>query len=79
MCFFPLENSGLQNHPELSCCDFNPSVSTGQRDAEDEGLQRGADANADHGAVHGGPTAGAVEAAGDRHDRQIPAAVGRAR
>lgn len=56
-----------------------PSASAGERDAEDEGLERRPHVNADHGAVHGRPEAGAVEAAGDGHDGQVPAAVGRTR
>lgn len=45
-----------------------PFPCAGEGDAEDEGLQRLSYANADHGAVHGRPQAGHVEAAGDHHD-----------
>jgi len=43
-------------------------VSAGERDAEDEGLQRRSHVIADHRAVHGRPQTGAVEATGDHHD-----------
>lgn len=43
-------------------------VSAGERDAEDEGLQRSSHVNADHRAVHGRPQTGAVEATGNHHD-----------
>lgn len=56
-----------------------PLCPPGERDAEDEGLQRRSHVDADHRAVHGRPPTGAVEATGDHHDWQVQAAVGRAR
>ena len=53
-------------------------VCAGEGDAEDEGFQRSSHVNTDHRAVHGRPQTGAVEAAGDDHDGQVQAAVGRA-
>lgn len=51
----------------------------GAGDAEDAGLEWRSHANANHRAVHGWPAAGSVAAAGNHHDGQIPAAVGRVR
>lgn len=51
-------------------------VSSGERDAEDEGLQRRPHVNADHRTVHGRSQTGAVEATGNHHDWQVQTAVG---
>ena len=50
----------------------------GEGDAEDARLKWSEDVNTDHRAVHGRPTAGAVETAGHHHDRQVQTALGRA-
>lgn len=50
--------------------------SPGAGDAAHEGLQRGQDADADHRAVHGRSPALPLAAAGDGHNREMPAAVG---
>lgn len=48
----------------------------GPGDAAHEGLQRGQDADVDNRAVHGGSSALPLEAAGDGHNREVPAALG---
>lgn len=55
-----------------------PHPGTGAGDAADAGLQRGAHADPHDRAVPAGPAPGPVAAAGRGHDRQMPAAVGRA-
>lgn len=45
-----------------------PRISAGERDAEDEGLQRSSYVGTDHRAVHGRPQTRLVEATGNHHD-----------
>lgn len=62
----------MRNPPP--CLLLFPPV--GEGDAEDAWLQRSENVNTDHRAVHGRPSAGAVETAGHHHDRQVQTALG---